>query len=108
MEELKASHEAELNAIKDRLRKQKTSSDASTSDQLSRLEAELEEQWKTKSERMAQQTEDKWKRKYRDLEVRRILCTLIFAVWIIFVFENDQNAKINCFHSYSCENETII
>ena len=69
MEELKASHESELSGIRERLRKQKTSFDTSASDQLSRLESELDEQWKTKSERMVQQTDDKWKRKYRDLEV---------------------------------------
>ena len=73
MEELKANHEAELNAVKDKLRRLKTSSDASTSDQLTRLETELEEQWRTKSERMVQQSDDKWKRKFRDLEVGNLL-----------------------------------
>ena len=71
MEELKAIHESELSGIRERLQKQKTSFDASASDhmQLSQLENELDEQWKTKSERMVQQTDDKWKRKYRDVEV---------------------------------------
>ena len=69
MEELKTSHESELSGIRERLRKQKTSFDVSASDQLSQLESELDEQWKTKSERMVQQTDDKWKRKYRDVEV---------------------------------------
>ena len=76
MEELKASHESELSGIRERLRKQKTSFDASASDQLSQLESELDEQWKTKSERMVQQTDDKWKRKYRDVEVQSVAFTV--------------------------------
>ena len=70
MEELKANHETELQSVKNRYRKEKSSANAAISDQLSTLEKELEEQWTTKSERMVLQAEDKWRRKYRDLEVR--------------------------------------
>ena len=69
MEELKSNHETEIQSLKERYRKDKTSSNAALSDQLSQLEQELQEQWKTKSERMVQQTEERWQRKNQDLQV---------------------------------------
>lgn len=69
MEELKTNHETEIQSLKERYRKEKTSSNAALSDQLSQLEQELQEQWKVKSERMVQQTEERWQRKNQDLQV---------------------------------------
>lgn len=68
MEELKQSHEVELNQLRDRHRKEKTSTNVAASDQLTQLEKELEEQWRAKCERQVSQTEDRWRRKNRDLQ----------------------------------------
>ena len=68
MEEMKQSHESEISQLKDRHRKEKTSSNASVTDQLAQQERDLEEQWQAKCSRQVSQTEDKWRRKYRNLE----------------------------------------
>ena len=73
MEELKTNHETEIQSLKERYRKDKTSSNAALSDQLSQLEQELQEQWKVKSERMVQQTEERWQRKNQDLQVSQYI-----------------------------------
>ena len=71
MEELKSQYEGEIQSLKTRYRKEKTSTDSAISDQLNQLEQELNEQWRVKSERMVQQTEERWKRKNQDLEVEK-------------------------------------
>ena len=68
MEEMKQSHEAEISQLKDKHRREKTSSNASVTDQLTQQERDLEEQWQAKCARQVSQTEDKWRRKYRNLE----------------------------------------
>ena len=68
MEELKQTHEAEVSQLKERLKKEKLSANEAASDQISRVERDLEEQWRTKSERMVGQAEDKWRRKLDDLQ----------------------------------------
>ena len=68
MEEMKQSHESEISQLKDRHRKEKSSSNASVTDQLAQQERDLEEQWQAKCSRQVSQTEDKWRRKYRNLE----------------------------------------
>ena len=67
MEELKQAHEVEVNQLRDKHRKEKTSTSVAASDQLALLEKELEEQWRTKCERQVSQTEDRWRRKNQDL-----------------------------------------
>lgn len=68
MEEMKQSHETEISQLKDKHRREKTSSNASITDQLAQQERDLEEQWQAKCARQVSQTEDKWRRKYRNLE----------------------------------------
>ena len=72
MEELKAGHESEVQTLKDRIRKEKSTSSAALSEQLSELEKDMEEQWKVKTERLVHQTEEKWRRKYSDLQVSKM------------------------------------
>lgn len=80
MEELKSQYEGEIQSLKNRYRKEKTSSDSAISDQLNQLEQELNEQWRVKSERMVQQTEERWKRKNQDLEVEKQIMSAISAM----------------------------
>ena len=68
MEELKQTHEVEVSQLKERVKKEKQSASESASDQISRAERDLEEQWRAKSERMVGQAEDKWRRKLDDLQ----------------------------------------
>ena len=68
MEELKQTHESEVSQLKERLKKEKQSANDAASDQVSRVERDLEEQWRMKSERMVNQAEDKWRRKMDDLQ----------------------------------------
>ncbi|XP_050389435.1 FK506-binding protein 15 isoform X2 [Patella vulgata] len=59
MEEMKTNLEQEIQTLRDKLRKQKTSTDVASSDKLSRIEAELEEEWKQKSDKMLSAANEK-------------------------------------------------
>ena len=82
MEELKAGHESEVQALKDRIRKEKSTSNAALSEQLRELEKDMEEQWKVKTERSVHQMEEKWRRKYSDLQVSKIYYQYIHLIGI--------------------------
>lgn len=68
MEDLKQTHETELNQLKERLRKEKNSSNTAVSEQVAQAEKELEDQWRMRSERMVAQAEERARRKYSDLQ----------------------------------------
>ncbi|XP_027889617.1 FK506-binding protein 15 isoform X3 [Xiphophorus couchianus] len=52
VEELRRSSQQELDSLRAQLRKARTCSDSAASEQLSQLQAELEEEWRKKSEQM--------------------------------------------------------
>lgn len=68
VEELKQNHEGELNQLKERLRKEKHSSSTAISEQISQVERDLEDQWRTRSDRLVTQAEERARRKYSDLQ----------------------------------------
>lgn len=63
MEELKTAHEAEMAALRDKMRKEKNVASTTTSEQLAQLERELEEQWKGRADRQVSTVEERWRRK---------------------------------------------
>lgn len=77
MEELKSGNESEVHSLKERLRKEKSTSSSTLSEQLSELEKDIEDQWKGKTERLVHQVEEKWRRKYADLQVSKDEATLV-------------------------------
>lgn len=66
MEELKTTHEAEMAALRDKMRKEKNVASTATSEQLAQLERELEEQWKSRAERQVSSVEERWRRKLEE------------------------------------------
>lgn len=62
-EEQKTAHEAEMAALRDKLRKEKTNASTSATEQLAQLERELEEQWRGRAERQVSSAEERWRRK---------------------------------------------
>ena len=68
LEDAKQAHEKEMTILRDQLRREKHSASAAVTDQVAQAERDLEEQWRSKSERMVHQAEDRWRRKYSDLE----------------------------------------
>lgn len=66
MEELKTAHEAEMVALRDKMRKEKNVASTTTSEQLAQLERELEEQWKSRADRQVSTVEERWKRKLEE------------------------------------------
>ena len=68
LEEAKTVHEKEMTILRDQLRREKHSASAAVTDQVAQAERDVEEQWRSKSERMVNQAEDRWRRKYNDLE----------------------------------------
>ncbi|CAH1787108.1 unnamed protein product, partial [Owenia fusiformis] len=67
LEELKAQHEVEVQDLKEKLRKQRSSTDVATAEQVSQVEAEITKEWKEKSERQLLAAEEKHKRAQADL-----------------------------------------
>ena len=67
VEELKLAHETELSSLRDRMRKEKSVASSATTEQLSRLERELEEQWRGRAERQASSAEERWRRKIEEM-----------------------------------------
>ena len=67
-EEMKTSHETDMTALRDKMRKEKNVASSATTEQLAQLERELEEQWRNRAERQVASAEDKWRRKMRELE----------------------------------------
>ena len=68
VEEMKASHEAELASLRDRMRKEKSVASSATTEQLQQLEKELEEQWKGRAERQVASMEERWRRKMEEMK----------------------------------------
>ena len=68
LEDAKQAHEKEMTILRDQLRREKHSASAAVTDQVAQAERDLEEQWRSKSERMVHQAEDRWRRKHNDLE----------------------------------------
>ena len=68
LEDAKQAHEKEMTVLRDQLRREKHSASAAVTDQVALAERDLEDQWRSKSERMVNQAEDRWRRKYNDLE----------------------------------------
>ena len=68
LEEVKQTHESEMTQLKDRLRREKHSASTVVSEQVAQAERDVEEQWRTKSERLVAQTEERARRKYADLQ----------------------------------------
>ena len=66
VEELKMAHETELATLRDRMRKEKSVASSVTTEQLSHLERELEEQWRGRAERQASSVEERWRRKMEE------------------------------------------
>ena len=68
LEDTKQAHEKEMTVLRDQLRREKHSASAAVTDQVAQAERDLEEQWRSKSDRMVHQAEERWRRKYNDLE----------------------------------------
>lgn len=67
-EELKTAHEAEMATLRDKMRKEKNVASTTTSEQLTQLERELEEQWKGRMERQVSSVEERWRRKVEEVK----------------------------------------
>ena len=67
-EELKTAHEAEMTALRDKMRQQKNVASTATSEQLAQLERELEEQWRGRAERQVTSVEERWRRKMEEVK----------------------------------------
>ena len=63
VEELKMAHETDLSSLRERMRKEKSVASSATTEQLSQLEKEVEEQWKGRAERQVSSVEERWRRK---------------------------------------------
>ncbi|XP_037833689.1 FK506-binding protein 15 isoform X2 [Kryptolebias marmoratus] len=74
VEELRKSSQQELDNLRAQLRKARTSSDNAMSEQLSQLQAELEEEWKMKSEHMLASAKEQHRRELAEvIEQRELL-----------------------------------
>ena len=69
-EEAKQAHKKEMTRLQYQLRmhREKHFVSAAVADQVAQAERDVEEQWRSKSERMVRQAEYRWRRKYIDLE----------------------------------------
>ncbi|XP_054876454.1 FK506-binding protein 15 isoform X2 [Poeciliopsis prolifica] len=74
VEELRRSSQQELDSLRAQLRKARTCSDSAASEQLSQLQAELEEEWRKKSEQMVAIAKEQHRRELSELaESREVL-----------------------------------
>ncbi|XP_040897863.1 FK506-binding protein 15 isoform X2 [Toxotes jaculatrix] len=71
VEELRKSSQQELDNLRAQLRKARTSTDNAASEQLSQLQAELEEDWKKKSEQMLASAKEQHRRELAELTEQR-------------------------------------
>ncbi|XP_037536707.1 FK506-binding protein 15 [Nematolebias whitei] len=71
LEELRKSSQQELDNLRAQLRKARTSSDKTASEQLSQLQAELEEEWKKKSEHMLASAKEQHRRQLAEATEQR-------------------------------------
>ncbi|XP_028312148.1 FK506-binding protein 15 isoform X2 [Gouania willdenowi] len=71
VEELRRSSQQELDKVRAQLRKARTSSDHATSEQLSQLQAELEDEWKAKCARTLDSAEEQHRRAVTELMEQR-------------------------------------
>ncbi|KAG7488889.1 FK506-binding protein 15 isoform X1 [Solea senegalensis] len=71
VEELRRSNQQELNSLRSQLRKARASTDQATSEQLSQLQAELEEDWKRKCEQMLMTSKEQHRRDLSELTEQR-------------------------------------
>ena len=71
-EELKTAHEAEMAAVRDKMRREKNVASTVTSEQLSQLERELEDQWKSRLERQVSSVEERWRRKMGEVREEQV------------------------------------
>ncbi|XP_036954294.1 FK506-binding protein 15 isoform X1 [Acanthopagrus latus] len=71
LEELRKSSQHELDNLRAQLRKARTSTDNAASEQLSQLQAELEEEWKRKCEQMLASTKEHHSRELAELTEQR-------------------------------------
>uniref|UniRef100_A0A096M9T5 peptidylprolyl isomerase n=1 Tax=Poecilia formosa TaxID=48698 RepID=A0A096M9T5_POEFO len=67
VEELRRSSQQELDSLRAQLRKARTCSDSAASEQLSQLQAELEEEWRKKSEQMLAVAKEQHRRELSEL-----------------------------------------
>ncbi|XP_042344077.1 FK506-binding protein 15 [Plectropomus leopardus] len=71
VEELRKSSQQELDNVRAQLRKARTSTDNAASDQLSQLQAELEDEWKGKCEQMLASVKEQHSRELAELTEQR-------------------------------------
>ncbi|XP_043966564.1 FK506-binding protein 15 isoform X3 [Gambusia affinis] len=71
VEELRRSSQQELDSLRAQLRKARTCSDSAASEQLSQLQAELEEEWRKKSEQMLAVAKEQHRRELSELAESR-------------------------------------
>ena len=71
-EELKTAHEAEMAAVRDKMRREKNVASTVTSEQLSQLERELEDQWKSRLERQVSSVEERWRKKMGEVREEQV------------------------------------
>ncbi|XP_029959997.1 LOW QUALITY PROTEIN: FK506-binding protein 15-like [Salarias fasciatus] len=71
VEELRRSSQQELDAVRAQLRRARTSSDQAASEQLGQLQAELEEEWRARSQQAAAAAEQRHRRETAELSEQR-------------------------------------
>ncbi|XP_074526238.1 FK506-binding protein 15 isoform X2 [Halichoeres trimaculatus] len=71
MEELRRSSQQEVDSLRAQLRKARISTDSATSEQLSQLQADLEDEWKRKSEQMLASAKEQHSRESDELSEQR-------------------------------------
>lgn len=68
MEDTKISLEQEIQSLRDKLRKQKSSTDVMKAEQVSHVEEELNKEWKDKCERLLATAQEKHNRAIQDIK----------------------------------------
>ncbi|XP_041368695.1 FK506-binding protein 15-like isoform X3 [Gigantopelta aegis] len=71
MEDMKMNLESEVQSLRDRLRKQKTSVDVATADKVAKLEEDIAQEWQEKCDKLLKSAEEKHSRVVRDVEEDR-------------------------------------
>ncbi|ESP04504.1 hypothetical protein LOTGIDRAFT_170749 [Lottia gigantea] len=100
MEEIKTNMEQEIQTLHDKLRRAKTSADESTSDKMSRIELEIEEQWQKKCDKLLTTANEKHSRALQDIteeldDLKQKLKESEHRVQTLRVSNNTNDEKIN-------------
>ncbi|XP_048587727.1 FK506-binding protein 15 isoform X2 [Nematostella vectensis] len=100
LEELRAQHEDEIKSLKEKHRREKKNSGSVTTEEISKMESDLETRWTEKATKMVSQAVEKWKRKYDDVieerdEAARKLTTLEDKLSSLKSIEEKKNEEVN-------------